>query len=325
MNLRINSINFRGYDAAPLKRIYIEQEYSAPFADELKAVGMTEDIKVATIHDNLEWVQDDKSIIEKAGGPFLVSSDKASDNFLCTIRSRYKMPATRTPGYLTGGNAFIGKFPNGEKWLISGEKNKTQNKEEISKTYDIPPENIYFLPQQNYHLDMFLRPIGYPFILVNDPELVMQNIDKLDGTEEEKETFRQTTANHYKLQRIFAYYCDVNATVKKLEEIGFIPIRIAGDYGESFNFMNAIVNKHKNGTISYITNSSKCSNKLYSSIEKTFADDLREKVPYLDKIYSIEGKKSPARDTNYIMEALAYGGGGIHCMTMEEPNFKTWA
>ena len=47
-------------DAAPLKRIYIEQEYSAPFADELKAVGMTEDIKVATIHDNLEWVQDDK-------------------------------------------------------------------------------------------------------------------------------------------------------------------------------------------------------------------------------------------------------------------------
>ena len=111
MNLRINSINFRGYDAAPLKRIYIEQEYSAPFADELKAVGMTEDIKVATIHDNLEWVQDDKSIIEKAGGPFLISSDKASDNFLCTIRSRYKMPATRTPGYLTGGNAFIGKFP----------------------------------------------------------------------------------------------------------------------------------------------------------------------------------------------------------------------
>lgn len=312
MNTITQNINFKGYDAAPLKRIYIEKEYSDPFADELKAAAKAEGIKVATIYDNLKWVQDDKSIIEKAGGPFLIASGNVSDNFLCTIRSRYRMPATRTIGYLTGGNTFIGKFPNGEKWIIAGAKNTTNDKKEISKTYDVPTENIFFLPQQNFHLDLFLRPIGYPFILVNDPKLVMENIDKLDGTDEEKEAFRKTVERHYKLQDASNDACSVDTTVKKLEEIGFIPIRIAGDYGDSVNFMNAIVNKHKDGTISYITNSTECANKLYSSIEKVFADELREKVPFLNKTYFIAGKGDFGKryfnsdfEANFMMEVCS--------------------
>ncbi len=325
MNLKTQfGTAFKGYDAAPLKRIYIEQEYSKPFEEELRAAAKAENIRVATIYDNLKWVQDDKTIIEKVGGPFFIATGKVGDNCLVQMRSKYKMPAARTPDFLIGGNVFIGKLPNGEKWLLSGEHNTTQDVESIAKTYEIKPENIHFLPQQNYHLDMFMRPVGYPFVLVNDPKLVLENIEKLDGTEKEKEEFKRSIKRYYKLQDSLGY-SSAEGTIKKLEELGFVPIRIAGDYGEAFNFMNAIVNMHNDGKISYITNSSKCTNKLHSSIEKIFADDLREKVPFLDKIYFISGKSTPAYDTNYMMDALMYGGGGIHCMTMEEPNFKTWA
>ena len=324
MKISAQNITFKGYDAAPLKRIYIEQEYSKPFEDELKAAAKTENIRVATLYDNLKWVQDDKFITEKAGGPFFLASGKVSENCLVKIRSRYKMPAARSENFLAGGNMFIGKLPNGEKWLLSGENNTTQDVEGISKAYNIPPQNIHFLPQQNYHLDMFMRPIGYPFVLVNDPELVLESVKKLDGSKEEKEEFKKTVNKYYKLQETLGY-SSAEATIKKLTELGFVPIRIAGDYGESCNFMNAIVNKHENGTISYITNSTNCNNKLYSSLERVFADELREKVPFLDKTYFIKGKSEGARDTNYMMDALLYGGGGIHCMTLEEPNFKAWA
>ena len=44
MKISAQNITFKGYDAAPLKRIYIEQEYSKPFEDELKAAAKTENI-----------------------------------------------------------------------------------------------------------------------------------------------------------------------------------------------------------------------------------------------------------------------------------------
>ena len=89
--------------------------------------------------------------------------------------------------------------------------------------------------------------------------------------------------------------------------------------------MNAIVNKHEDGTISYITNSTECENEFISNIQKAFEEELREKAPNIDKVYFVCGNKDYITyDSNYIMDDLGIRNGGIHCMTLEEPNFSTW-
>lgn len=319
------NINFKGYDAAPLKRIYSDGEYCQPFETEMEQVGKKEGISFEVLYDNTKWAQDNKTIVEKNGTPFLIGSGNITPALLYTMSGWHGIQGMKDEGFLTGGNTFIGKFQNGEKWLISGEDNITQDKAKISKAYNVKPENIYFIPQQNYHLDMFIRPVGYPYVLVNDPELVRANIDKLEGTEEDKERFKKEFKNYCNFQKIYGYSsCDT--TVEKLKELGFIPIRIAGDYGWAVNFMNSIVHKRIDGSISYITNSTKCKDKLHSSIEKLFEQDLREKVPNIDNIYFISGKNEIwTQNRNFIMGALEGEGGGIHCMSLEEPDFLMWA
>lgn len=325
MKLTPQNLSFKGYDAAPLKRIYLEQEYCKPFLKELETIGRQEGIDIAVIYDNLKWVQDDKTIVELKGKPSLIASGNVSDNLLRTMKKEYRIPGGRNRLYLTGGNTFIGKFSDGEKWLIAGKKNEVSEKDELAKAYGVKPENIHFLPQQNYHLDMYIRPVGYPFVLVNNPKLVMENINKLEGDEEEIEELRSLAEDYYNFKKQM-HYCSYTTTARRLEALGFIPIPVAGDYGRRFNFMNAIVNKHKDGTISYITNSSKCPSKVYSSLEKMFADDLRKKLPYLKDVYFVSGGKDTILDdSNHMMRTLEYGGGGLHCMSMEEPNFSVWA
>ncbi len=323
--IQYRNINFKGYDAAPLKRIYSDGEYCHAFESEMEQISKEEGISFEILYDKTKWAQDGKTIIEKNGTPFLIGNNKISAGLLYTMFGWHGIQGTREEGFLTGGNTFIGKFPNGEKWLLSGEDNTTDDKEKISKTYNIKPENIHFIPQQNYHLDMFIRPVGYPYVLVNDPELVKKNIDKLEGTQEDKERFKEEFERYCNFQKIYGYTsCDT--TVEKLEELGFIPIRIAGDYGWAVNFMNGIVNKHADGSISYITNSTKCKDKLHSSIEKVFKKDLQTKIPNLDKSYFISGKNEIwTNNRNFMMGALEGEGGGIHCMSLEEPDFEMWA
>jgi len=320
------NINFTGYDAAPLKSIYHSRRYSRAFIDEMIEAGNSEGIRIKTISDDQKWAQDNKSFVEKNGRPYLIGDNSITNEVFDTFKLTRNIRGQRDSGFLTGGNTFIGKFKNGEKWLIAGDDSEIKDKDKISKAYGIKPENIHFLPQQNYHLDMYLRPVGFPYILVNDPKLVKQNIDKLKGSKKEKELFKKEFNLYRNFQERIYGYCSVDTTVKELKKLGFKPIRIAGDYGWYVNFMNAIVNKRPDGTISYITNSSKCNSPLYSSIEEIFKKDLTSKLPDLKNVYFIQGKKEPVvTDRNFIMGNLKYGGGGIHCMSLEEPDFQVWA
>ena len=111
--------------------------------------------------------------------------------------------------------------------------------------------------------------------------------------------------------------------IKELEEQGFIPIRIGGVYGRGISYMNAIVNEHPDGTISYITNSTKGSE--FEGLDEVFERELRAKVPNLRDVYFISGGADKEySNLNAIMEILSKHSGGIHCLTLEEPNFERW-
>lgn len=318
-------LNFNGYDALPLKNIYLERSYCEPFIDEMKDIAKTEGFGIKTAYDHDKWIQDDKTIIEKDGKPYLIANGDVSNNFFSELNQQ-GIKGEKSYDFLTGGDTFIGKFPNGEKWMLSGELIKAGcNKKSISDAYEIKEENIFSIPKQNYHLDTFIRPINYPFVLVNDFNLVDKNIHKISQNSEKFSEFIQEY-NSFK-RSLNKHYCGANIICKALEGIGFVPIRIAGVYGPKVNFLNAIVNKHKNGTISYITNSSKDENfEFYTKMQEMFEKDLRDKIPDISRVYFVEGKNSDYQGHcgNYMMSTLYWQGGGIHCMSLEEPNFKAW-
>ena len=131
--------------------------------------------------------------------------------------------------------------------------------------------------------------------------------------------------NDFERKRVSSEYSSCDETIKALKEAGFIPIEVAGVFGSEINFLNAIVNKHQNGSISYITNSTACSNTLISQLEQDFEKELREKVSNLDKVYFISGDTEKGKSLlNYMMYNLSNKGGGLHCMSLEEPAFDKW-
>ena len=319
MQISPNHISFKGYDAAPLKKVHIEHNCHEKIQDELEEICQKEGIKFSKIHDKLPWAQDDKCIIEKNKKPYLIGCDEISNNLLSSFKFKYKIDGSREYGFTTGGNTFIGKYPNGEKWMLIGEDELNQGlkKEDISKTYQIKKENIFIIPQQSFHLDMFLRPIGFPYILVNDPKIAKKNIETHFKDSPLKKQFLINLLLQEK-------GCSCEKTIKKLEKFGFKPIRIAGVYGQDINFMNAIVNKHSDNKISYITNSSKCNSKEFCELEKIFEEELRKKIPNIDKVYFVSEKNAQYMISNYTMNSLLFRSGGLHCMILEEPNFEAW-
>ncbi|MBQ8848630.1 MAG: hypothetical protein IJ003_06780 [Candidatus Gastranaerophilales bacterium] len=334
MKLSPQALTFKGYDAAPLRRIFVDSHYSEPFYEELKTVGKQESFDIECTCDCRKWIQDDKVIVERNLNPHLVADWQTSNAFISELKYTWGITGSREYGLLTGGNTFIGKLPNGEKWLLMGknERRICDDPDKISKTYGVKVENLNYLPQQDFHLDMFLRPIGYPYILVNDPKLAKENLEKYCQEHPENKSIMDEFLKWNERRK--RHYADCEETIAKLEEIGFIPIRIAGVYTEGINFMNAIVNKHKDGKISYITNSTKGNYvTTYNDIEKIFENDLKNKVPNIDKVHFIAGRSSVDymdpdiyyTDGNYMMSNIKNNSGGLHCMTLEEPNFEQWA
>ncbi len=323
----MKNISFKGYDAAPLKRIYLEANTCSPFQKEMQKVGKQEKIDITPIPSRRRWIQDMKTVIEKDNKPFMLADTCPDPAFFEPLKLNLGINNLGTHYFQEGGNSFIGKYPNGEKWMIIGKDGKKHsNKTAIGEAYGIKPENIHFIPQQDYHLDLTMRPIGYPYILVDDPALTLQHIRTLekefDSTELQyiKDNLEKNTLGYRGM------YESCDTVVKALENLGFKPVRIAGVYSNEINFMNAIVNKHKDGEISYITNASKCNSPLKCKIQELFESDLKAAIPNLDKVYFIAGE-SPAgnKNINHLMDMLGRQGGGLHCMTIEEPDFKVWA
>ena len=321
-------ISFKGYDAAPLKNVFVERYSSTPIRREMEDIAKNENFNIGYLSDYLKWAQDDKSFIERNGKTHLVGNLRVDEDFMEDLDRIYGISSSYAKTFVTGGNSFIGKYPNGEKWMLIGEDEvrPQKTKADISKEYGIDEKNIFTIPQQYYHLDMFMRPIGYPYVLVDSPTLVKKKLDRMSYLKSPYETIQlRSSFNQFERQRQKSGYSSSSDTIETLKKAGFKPIEVAGVFGSGINFLNAIVNKHQDGTISYITNSTACESQFISQIEKDFEKELREKVENIRDVYFVSGKNEVADyDQNYVMNNLFSRGGGIHCMSLEEPNFEMW-
>ncbi len=339
MKIHFTSPNFKGYDAVQLQALHIATKWGK-IKDELVEVAKTEEFEIKESVYNGSFNQDFKVILENNGSTRLVMEESRGlfEPYLDKISDDYQMPvqlldrADRLNGFITGGNFFLGKMPNGEKYILisAGEYRRNQDKKAISELYNVKEENIHFIVHQDYHLDMSIRPIGYPYVLVNDPSAVSKNKEKVKinkGVKNKSAKQPQKPKDVDKFQQYAYQKC-----IEDLKNAGLKPITIAGIYDLDVNFINAIINKHKDGTISYITNSSKCDNIYTSKYQKLFEKDLRRKLeelakidpnaPKLKNIYFIQGESYGSQ--NEVMNNLMEGAGGVHCMCLEEPKFDVW-
>ena len=342
----ISKPNFKGYDAAPIKNLYLsvlEAEDEKDLFNDIENVAKRENIGIWTITgDRLFkgrepetwvgrypadiWTQDriffteakDGTKVHPAHGLLGIHSGVSKD---FEVKNGIK---TSDINFDTEcGNFFVGKKENGEKYVLAG-ASSYQDAKKISEIQNIKPENVHIIPQAAFHIDMVVRPIGFPYILVHDEDLALENVDKLNTTNETKERLKKEIRKDRENILRGREYVSGKELAKELEAQGFKPILIGGLYGVNVNFINALVHKRNDGKLVYITNGSENLSKEKTQLQKTFEQDLKTKVPNIAKVDFILGEKAKDTGNNVIGDLLMFYQGGVHCLMAEEPDFEKW-
>lgn len=369
-NNNISNISFKGYDAIPLRAIYmqglrkrgeksifremqrvIEKEGIDLFINTsnhaiTQAPTQTRPLKAFSI-----WAQDRKIFTKDKNGKHLLWNSKEEvmpQNKITPLEDFKIQPETYIP---RGGNFYLGYKENGEKWLIVNTTSITTNEnfikfgdkptqEHLSELLDINPKNMTGIIDISADLDEIIRPIGYPYVLVNDYREANEMLEimhkKFPKAYETYFAMEKFLTNEIEKEATRGNTCDENCKI--LKENGFIPIKIGAHFLHDINFINAIAMKNKNGNITYITNSTKRSYPELHFLEELFDKRLKEKAPQIDTTYYVSGgrrtydeKNSDGAaflygngliERNVIMDILANRGGGIHCMCAEIPDFS---
>ena len=188
----------------------------------------------------------------------------------------------------------------------------------LQKSFDTDKKDITIISQGQYHNDLVVRPLNYPYVLVNDEKMSYENIQKLRKKFKfDLGTMHFAKVIENKLKEQNKEYATCDNICSQLEKKGFVPVRIGGCYGvQTINFINAIV--HKNGDdLVYITNSGESKDKNYEFLQTLFEQDLKEKCPQIRKIHFVKGEITNKK-SNIVLEYLKKYKGGIHCLCCEE-------
>jgi len=248
--------------------------------------------------------------------------------------------------HIKGGNYFITK----ENEVLIG-KNELKKFDIDTLKAIFQTDKIHIIPQADYHLDLFIRPLKDKKVLVADDETMLKTL--CYGFEKIRQALiKSTPSERNKFQKAFVHigaymqqfreilknnpYANMNKVEKALENAGYQPIKVPARlfevYGDEnykdkcilkqlLNYTNAQVHINDNGETVYITNKSNLDEKLGLtkeiqkltgfSLEKAFFDAVK---PYVDKMYFVSGKNNALSE-----ELLAKQYGGIHCMGAEIP------
>jgi len=340
---KLPQTKFKGYAACPIKELHVQPNYQKRFPSMIselnKKCGKYFKIVVqmmdraTTDIGNLNfkesncvegsttfcWGQDNKLFFEDGSLGVLMENQKPDG--AKKLAKQLGLTSRLINLNIEGGNCFLGKKPNGENYALVGADAIYKNKTTVAKSLNLKPENLYVISQPDFHIDMVVRPLTYPYVLVGDHKLIkkMTKGNSLNHNQNKQlEQLEQSRDETIK----YCNYTPVDTVIDELKKQGFKPIRVPGMVGRNkASFMNAIVHQEPNGDLIYITNKTHLDKKLGINCEKIFEQDLKAKVPEIKEVIFIDGE-------GLIQDSLAIGngenGGGIHCMTSERPDFKKW-
>ena len=256
--------------------------------------------------------------------------------------------------HVKGGNYFITKNKNGEDELLIGEhelrKFNIPLLQEMFKT-----KNIHIIPQADFHIDLFLRPLKDKKVLIADDNMMLEtlsqgieNIKKAifktppSEIEKFKIPFVKTSLYLEQFKQIIAKnpYQKMQDVEQVLLKAGYEPIKTPSRIFEIFadvndkkvdingfylkqlhNYMNANVLVNDKNEIIYITNKSNLDDVLGLTEEIQKETNFSLEKAFLDKVKPHVDKVYfvSGEDNTIAKTLLPEQNGGIHCMCMEIP------
>lgn len=258
-----------------------------------------------------------------------------------------EMGELRSSCHIAGGNAFIVKDGKKDALIVGEDELKNFSLKEIKDMFSV--NKLTVLPQMDFHLDLFIRPLDNKRILLADDnkslEVLKSGIDKIleyvNGEPNADTELCFDIINKILMRKVNLETELADNMLPKADEVeailqknGYEVIRVPGrvyriaegeekDLQHYCNYMNANVLKNKDGELVYITNKGlvddmlgltpELSKKFGFSFEKAFVDSIS---PYVKKehIYFVSGERN-----SVATEMLFLNQGGIHCACMEIP------
>lgn len=366
MNIQNTSnLNFKGYDARRLKGFFMCANPGG-IIDNMQYIGRKEGFDIySKVYRNGEIICDkaiadaipykDRVIWSQDVWTFtkdklLTSQSKVKSS---PISTHFNLKKVDNQKHISGGNIFITNN-NGIDELFIGEKELEKvTIPELKEKYNT--EKIHILPQMDYHLDLFIRPLDNKKILVADDNLTLEVLEKGKYNFFEFMS-RKNLKNNPIAQTIlfnFEHIIDsfkheinendlpqTNIIAQKVLKAGYEAIKVPGRIYQTClfeekgkkpqtflshdcNYMNANVLKNKDGDLVYITNKSNIDKQLMidSSITRDFNFSLEKEFAK-----SIEQYVKPEKvyfidgEDNYVSQTmLKKMQGGIHCTCSEIP------
>lgn len=182
----------------------------------------------------------------------------------------------------------------------------------VAQDFGIRPNNLFVVSQPNFHIDMAIRPLKYPTVLVNDFGLSLKLLKEIAHQLEQEpaktaprksgpvtfgallawqpftplEFVRDLIEDTEHNQRLLeSQYANTDQICKELEDQGFEPIRVPGLFNsKATNFMNAIVHERPDGGLVYITNKSPI-----PKLNEVFENYLKDHAPSVKSVHFIDG------------------------------------
>lgn len=354
----ISDTNFKGYDARPVRGFLMSYNL-AGIADEMKVIGKKEGFRVfiadefrfssrpiknSPMVSHMEkefWAQDICAFYKNKFKSNLIGS------IYRNISKYFNLLWDNSENHIAGGNSFLIKDGEEELLLVGKNELSTYSLANIEKMFNT--KNILALPQMDYHLDLFIRPLANKNILLADDNMTLEvlregkkKVQEKLKEEPENEVYINIAENIEKQIRTFITSKNINMNPQAnqianlLTFHGFNVIRVPGRIYRSncfrndkevlvhsCNYINANVCINPKGDLVYITNKSnidenlgltkKASKELDFSFEKAFIKSLS---PYIkpEHIYFVKGEYNFVAD-----KMLSSYLGGIHCACAEIP------
>ena len=298
--------------------------------------------KIRELNQNLWDIFDEMGFASEGGR----SKSEITQDF---ESKKMELLSRQKEAHIPGGNVFIVKSDKADEIIIGANELEKFSAEEILSMFSC--DRMTILPQMDYHLDLFIRPLDKKRILVADDKktlevlenglqnfnnfLAMQPLRERVKYQEAYETFARKIA-------VFKDMVEKNKLPSSekicsdLRMTGFKPIlvparfyNVTGEKEEEqslqhiCNYINANVYKNKKNELVYITNKSnidsmlgltdEISQKIGFSFEKSFINSISKYVKP-NKVYFIKG------DNDFVAnEMLTIYQGGIHCASTEIP------
>ena len=364
--------NFKGYDARPLKAVVMtisDEPAAFEIVKKISDIGKKDGFDVyysngcskllkninsikKKFNENLgfrfcKWAQD-RAVLTPENK---VISDGYYKNsiFARSLSSVTKAKTLSSEDAIEGGNLFFINNNGKNEMLLGSEDLVGRNIETIKKMYGV--DKIHILPQADYHLDLFYRPLTDNKILIADDTMTLKALQKglnnlkkylknNDCSQEEQNKLLFVKDKLENLIKEFKTDINLNNNYNAddieplLKEKGFEPIRVPAriystiqnykrdDLTHSLNYINAVVHQKTDKSLTYITNKSDLNEKfgITWQIARKIGFDFEEMfikslAPYVKRrdIHFISGQN------NHVSYLLEKEQGGVHCLCNEIP------